>query len=90
MGYLSGYSASEYIESLQRISLPFLNKGKYRAFPAKGDYIPPFKDGCYITGKYVENIKDLKPGKSYIFVTLNDGISYKNLFLSIKIDYRSG
>lgn len=77
MGYLSGYSDPEYIESLQRISLPFLVNGKYRAFPAQGDSMPPFKDGSYIIGKYVEDINDLKTGKSYIFVTLNDGISYK-------------
>ncbi|MCY0976397.1 helix-turn-helix domain-containing protein [Chryseobacterium wangxinyae] len=79
MGYLSGYSDPEYIESLQRISLPFLTNGKYRAFPAKGDSMPPFRDGSYIIGKYIENIEDLKPNKSYIFVTLNDGISYKRL-----------
>jgi transcriptional regulator with XRE-family HTH domain len=77
MGYLSGYSDPEYIESLQQISLPFLTNGKYRAFPALGDSMPPFKDGSYIIGKYVENIEYLKPNKSYIFVTLNDGISYK-------------
>ncbi|WP_294205145.1 LexA family transcriptional regulator [uncultured Chryseobacterium sp.] len=77
MGYLSGYSDPEYIESLQRISLPFLVNGKYRAFPAQGDSMPPFKDGSYIIGKYVEDINDLKAGKSYVFVTLNDGISYK-------------
>ncbi|KIC61631.1 XRE family transcriptional regulator, partial [Chryseobacterium taiwanense] len=79
MGYLSGYSDPEYIESLQRISLPFLTNGKYRAFPAQGDSMPPFKDGSYIIGKYLENINDLKPNKSYVFVTLNDGISYKRL-----------
>ncbi|GEN74842.1 hypothetical protein CHA01nite_05820 [Chryseobacterium hagamense] len=79
MGYLSGYSDPEYIEGLQRISLPFLVNGKYRAFPAKGDSMPPFKDGSYIIGKYVETLEDLKPNKSYVFVTLNDGISYKRL-----------
>lgn len=77
MGYLSGYSDPEYIESLQRVSLPFLTNGKYRAFPAKGDSMPPFKDGSYIIGKFIENIEELKPNKSYVFVTLNDGISYK-------------
>ncbi|SEH35069.1 XRE family transcriptional regulator [Chryseobacterium culicis] len=79
MGYLSGYSDPEYIENLQRITLPFLTNGKYRAFPAQGDSMPPFKDGSYIIGKYVENINELKPGNSYVFVTLNDGISYKRL-----------
>ncbi len=79
MGYLSGYSDPEYIENLQRISLPFLTNGKYRAFPAQGDSMPPFKDGSYIIGKYVENTEELKVNKSYVFVTLNDGISYKRL-----------
>lgn len=77
MGYLSGYSDPEYIENLQRISLPFLTNGKYRAFPAQGDSMPPFKDGSYIIGKYIENIEDLKSGKSYVFITLDDGITYK-------------
>lgn len=77
MGYLNGYSDPEYIESLQRISLPFLTNGKYRAFPAEGDSMPPFKDGSYIIGKYIENLNELKEGRGYIFVTLNNGITYK-------------
>lgn len=77
MGYLNGYSDPEYIESLQRISLPFLTNGKYRAFPADGDSMPPFKDGSFIIGKYVENLEDLKSERSYVFVTLNNGITYK-------------
>ncbi|MBD8082956.1 XRE family transcriptional regulator [Chryseobacterium caseinilyticum] len=77
MGYLNGYADPEYIEGLQRISLPFLTNGKYRAFPADGDSMPPFKDGSYIIGKYVENLNDLKTDRSYVFVTLNNGITYK-------------
>jgi len=77
MGYLTGYTDPEYIESLQRISLPFLTNGKYRAFPADGDSMPPFKDGSYIIGKYVENSEELKTNRSYVFVTLNNGITYK-------------
>ncbi|WP_172282653.1 XRE family transcriptional regulator [Chryseobacterium sp. LAM-KRS1] len=77
MGYLSGYTDPGYIENLQNISLPFLTNGKYRAFPVEGDSMPPFKDGSYIVGKYIEKTEDLKPDKTYIFVTLNDGITYK-------------
>ncbi|WP_261512250.1 XRE family transcriptional regulator [Chryseobacterium paludis] len=77
MGYLSGYTDPGYIESLQNISLPFLTNGKYRAFPVEGDSMPPFKDGAYIVGKYIEKTEDLKADKTYIFVTLNDGITYK-------------
>ncbi|MCF2219069.1 LexA family transcriptional regulator [Chryseobacterium sp. PS-8] len=79
MGYLTGYSDPDYIESLQRISLPFLKNGKFRAFPADGDSMPPFKNGSYIIGKYVEGLNDLKSGNTYVFITLNDGITYKRL-----------
>ena len=39
--------------------------------------MPPYKDGTYIVGKYVENLSDLKPNKTYVFVTANEGITYK-------------
>ncbi len=77
MGYLNGFSDPEYIESLQTISLPFLRNGKFRAFPADGDSMPPYKDGTYIVGKYVEDLSELKTDKTYVFITLNDGITYK-------------
>ncbi|WP_294283835.1 LexA family transcriptional regulator [uncultured Chryseobacterium sp.] len=79
MGYLRGYSDPDYIESLQTISLPFLKNGKFRAFPADGDSMPPFTDGSFIIGKYMEGVNDLKSGNTYIFITLNDGITYKRL-----------
>lgn len=77
MGYLNGYGDPEYIESLETISLPFLKGGKFRAFPAYGDSMPPYKNGTYIVGKYVENLSDLKTDRTYVFITTNDGISYK-------------
>ena len=77
MGYLNGYGDPEYIESLETISLPFLKGGKFRAFPADGDSMPPYKNGTYIVGKYVENLSDLKTDRTYVFITINDGISYK-------------
>ena len=77
MGYLSGYNDPDYIDSLQHISLPFLRNGKYRAFPVTGDSMPPYNDGTFIVGQYVENIDNLKIGKTYIFITRNDGIVYK-------------
>ncbi|MBX2953896.1 MAG: LexA family transcriptional regulator [Leadbetterella sp.] len=79
MGYLMGYSDPEYIESLQHISLPFLSHAKYRAFPATGDSMPPHSEGSFIIGKYVERKDDLKEGKTYVFITRHEGISYKRL-----------
>jgi len=79
MGYLHGYSDPEYIESLQNISLPFLKTGKYRAFPVEGDSMPPHKEGSFIVGRYVEQLKELKVGRTYVWITRNEGITYKRL-----------
>ncbi|MBD3907276.1 LexA family transcriptional regulator [Chryseobacterium sp. Ch-15] len=76
MGYLSGYSDPEFIENLQKMQLPFLKNGKYRAFLADGDSMPPFADGSIIIGEYVEDLDQLKREKEYIFVT-SEGITYK-------------
>lgn len=79
MGYLTGYSDPEYIENLPSISLPFLPPGNYRGFPSEGDSMPPHKDESIIVGKYVENLSNLKIGKTYIFITRSEGITYKRL-----------
>lgn len=78
MGYINGYADPDYIESLHYMSLPFLRNGKYRAFPAEGDSMPPFKDGTYIIGNYVESIQDIKAGKTYLLV-LQGGFVYKQV-----------
>lgn len=78
MGYLDGYADPGYIESLQSISLPFLRNGNYRAFPVEGDSMPPFKEGTFIIGRYIENIGDMKIGKTYLLVT-RSGFVYKRL-----------
>ena len=79
-GYLRGYSDPEYIEHLNKIKLPFLPTGTHRAFPIKGDSMLPVKSGSYVVARFVENIRDLKNGKTYIIITLNDGIVYKRIF----------
>ena len=78
-GYLSGYSDPEFIETLQHISLPFLSNGKFRAFPVAGDSMPPHKEGSFIIGRYVEQLGDVRDGKTYILLTKNEGIVYKRL-----------
>ncbi|MBD3582255.1 XRE family transcriptional regulator [Flavobacterium selenitireducens] len=79
MGYTTGYADPEFIESLQTISLPFLRNGRFRAFPGSGDSMPPHTDNSYIVGKYLDNLAEVKNGKTYILVTKNDGIVYKRL-----------
>jgi len=78
-GYLNGYSDPEFIEGLQQISLPFLKNGKFRAFPVSGDSMPPHSDGSFIIGKYVESLRDVRDGRTYILLTKNEGIVYKRL-----------
>ncbi|UMB61303.1 LexA family transcriptional regulator [Lutibacter sp. A80] len=83
-GYLRGYSDPEYIEHLNKIKLPFLPTGTHRAFPIKGDSMLPVKSGSYIVARFVEDIRDLKNGKTYIVITLNDGIVYKRVYDKIE------
>lgn len=83
-GYLRGYSDPEYIEHLEKIKLPFLPTGKHRAFPIKGDSMLPVKSGAYIVAKFIEDIRDVRDGRTYIVVTLNDGIVYKRVFDKIE------
>ena len=79
-GYLSGYDDPEYIEQLQKIKLPFLPTGTHRAFPIKGDSMLPVKDGAFVVAKYVENINDIKNGRTYIVLTKDDGLVYKRVY----------
>ena len=83
-GYLRGYADPEYIEHLDKIKLPFLPTGTHRAFPIKGDSMLPVKSGSYIVARFVEEIGNLKDGKTYIVLTLNDGIVYKRVFNKIE------
>lgn len=83
-GYLAGYDDPEYIEHLQKIKLPFLPTGKHRAFPIKGDSMLPMKDGSYVIGRFVEGREDIISGKTYVLITLNEGMVYKRVLNQIK------
>jgi transcriptional regulator with XRE-family HTH domain len=78
-GYLTGYADYQYIENLQQVSLPFLGNGKMRAFPIDGDSMPPHTNKSYIVGRYIENLGEIKKDKTYILVTVDEGITYKRL-----------
>lgn len=78
-GYLTGYSDPEFIENLQQVALPFLGAGKMRAFPIGGDSMPPHTDKSFVVGRYVENLGEIKKNRTYIIITLSEGITYKRL-----------
>ena len=79
-GYLNGYADPEYFEKLPNMNLPFKIIGKHRAFPIKGDSMPPLKPGCFVIGKFLESIKDIKDGSTYVLVTRDEGIVYKRVY----------
>ena len=79
-GYLQGYDDPEYIERLQKIKLPFLPTGTHRAFPIKGDSMLPVKDGSFVVAKYIEDIRDVKNGRTYVVLTREDGLVYKRVY----------
>lgn len=78
-GYLRGYSDPEYIEAFHQLKLPFLPSGKHRAFPIKGDSMPPLNAGSYVVGRFIERIDDIHNGQTYVLLTRNDGITYKRV-----------
>lgn len=80
-GYLNGYADPEYISDLPKFNLPNLpTNATYRAFEISGDSMLPILPGSVVIGKYVENIGDIKNGKTYVLVTSREGIVYKRVF----------
>ncbi|WP_060874894.1 XRE family transcriptional regulator [Myroides odoratus] len=86
-GYLSGYADPEFIQNLDQISLPFLREGKYRAFPIEGDSMPPHQEGSFIIGSYIEQLEDIRNGRTYIIMTANEGVVYKRVYRIDKETY---
>lgn len=80
-GYLNGFADPEYMESLPQFHLPNLSKHtSYRAFELSGDSMLPLVPGTIVIGSYVEQLKDIKSGKTYILVTATEGVVYKRVF----------
>jgi len=80
-GYLNGYADPEYIQELPRFNLPILpQNATYRAFEIVGDSMLPILPGTIVIGSFIEDVRDIKNGKTYILVTQTDGIVYKRVF----------
>ncbi|GAB3334916.1 hypothetical protein GCM10027429_16770 [Marivirga atlantica] len=80
-GYTNGYADPEYIQELPKFRLPMLpTSGTYRAFEISGDSMLPILPGTVIIGQYVEDVKDIKNGQSYIVVSEQEGVVYKRVF----------
>lgn len=84
-GYLNGYADPEYIKELPKFQLPVLpGNATYRAFEITGDSMLPILPGTVIIGEFVEDIRDIKNGKTYVLVTQSEGVVYKRVFNYIK------
>jgi hypothetical protein len=79
-GYLNGFADPEYVKELPRFNLPMLKQGTFRAFEIKGDSMLPLMPGSIVIGEYVEDLRSIKSGKTYVLVTQQDGIVYKRVF----------
>lgn len=76
-GYLKGYADETFIETLPRISLPYAVNGKYRGFPIMGDSMPPLESGSFVIGRFIEELNEVKDGKTYVILTQTEGLVYK-------------
>lgn len=80
-GYLADYADPEFVAQLPKFKLPFLStNATYRAFELSGDSMLPLTSGTIIIGEYVEDLRYIKNGKTYILVTKTEGIVYKRVF----------
>lgn len=80
-GYLNGYADSEYLTELPKFRLPMLPEGAtYRAFEISGDSMLPIPSGSIVIGKYLDSLKEIKNGKTYVLVTQKEGVVYKRVF----------
>ncbi|MGL1887226.1 MAG: helix-turn-helix domain-containing protein [Reichenbachiella sp.] len=80
-GYMNGFADPTYLESLPKFQLPMLPKNAtYRAFEIAGDSMLPLQSGTIIIGQYVESVKDIKNGKTYVLLSKEEGIVYKRVF----------
>lgn len=80
-GYLNGFADPEYMETLPQFHLPNLSRqATYRAFELSGDSMLPLIPGTIVIGGFVDQLKQIKSGKTYVLVTQTEGVVYKRVF----------
>jgi len=80
-GYLNGFADPEYMETLPQFRLPNLSRqSTYRAFELAGDSMLPLIPGTLVIGAYVEQLSQIKSGRTYVLVTATEGVVYKRVF----------
>jgi len=78
-GYLDSFNDPEYIRDLPKISFPNIPDGTFRGFEIRGDSMLPMESGSIVLCSYVENLSQIKDGKTYIVVSEDQGLVYKRV-----------
>ncbi|MBK9736192.1 MAG: helix-turn-helix domain-containing protein [Saprospiraceae bacterium] len=78
-GYLESFADPEYIRDLPKISFPNIPEGTYRGFEIHGDSMLPMEPGSVVICAYVESLKDIKAGRTYVIISKADGVVYKRV-----------
>lgn len=79
-GYVEYFGNPQYIKELPKISFPGIPEGTYRGFQIHGDSMLPMRSGSIVLCTYVENLKHIKSGATYVIITKMDGVVYKRVF----------
>jgi len=80
-GYLNGFADTEYMETLPQFHLTNLSRqATYRAFELAGDSMLPLISGTIVIGTYVDQLQEIKSGRTYVLVTQTEGVVYKRVF----------
>ncbi|WP_282038302.1 XRE family transcriptional regulator [Saccharicrinis aurantiacus] len=80
-GYTNGFGDLEYIESLDKFSIPFLPKDKtYRTFQIQGDSMLPVPEGTWVTCSYIQDWENIKDATPCVIVTKDEGIVFKLVY----------
>ena len=78
-GYLESYANPEYIKELPKIAFPNIPQGTYRGFEIHGDSMLPMESGSIVICAYVESLKDIKKGRTYVVISKSEGVVYKRV-----------
>jgi transcriptional regulator with XRE-family HTH domain len=78
-GYLDSMADPQFIKELPKIHFPNIPQGTYRGFEIRGDSMLPVVPGSVVISSYVENIKDIRDGKTYVLISKSEGVVYKRL-----------
>lgn len=80
-GYIENFNDPEFIKELPSLYFPNMPDGTFRGFEIRGDSMIPLEPGSIVICSYVENLSDLKDGKTYIVISKSGGIVYKRIRL---------